>query len=145
MGKMTQAINSIMQKTPQGIINGIMIMGSVITEIPADLKTCQGVTVDVARISVWAAKFANPAVAATTISWNVSTHLFGLIKDTTDIIGDVKTHNFADMGTQVGSMIVQVLGPVSLLEMQQLYRGKITRAMRCSKLGYSTLGVFILI
>jgi len=41
----------MMLKTPTGIINGIMIMGAVVAELPADLKTCQGVTVDVARIA----------------------------------------------------------------------------------------------
>jgi len=41
----------MMLKTPTGIINGIMIMGSVVAELPADLKTCSGVTVDVARIA----------------------------------------------------------------------------------------------
>jgi len=51
-----------------------------------------------------------------TISWNVMTNLLGIMKDIDDISGDVKTHNYGDMGIQVGSMIVQVLGPVSLLQ-----------------------------
>jgi len=48
------------------------------------------------------------------------TNLMGIMKDTTDIIGDVKTHNYSDMGMNVGSMIVQVLGPVSLLQQQNM-------------------------
>jgi len=91
-------------------------MNAVVAEIPADLKSCQSVTVDVARIRKWATRFVNPAVAMKTISWNVMTNLLGIMKDIDDISGDVKTHNYGDMGIQVGSMIVQVLGPVSLLQ-----------------------------
>ena len=77
--EVNEAIQDFMKGDVASILAGVEVIGTLLTELPEDLKDCQDIQGDLTRISNWVKSLeANPTQFLTTVAQNV-VHNFGSI------------------------------------------------------------------
>ena len=94
----------------QDIINGVMLAGQIIKELPADLATCKNIEADIAKLTAWAAKFAKPVELVTILAKNLLAHWSKIVKDVKTIESDWDASSYYQCGDDVADLVIQALG-----------------------------------
>merc|ERR1719454_896595 len=89
------------------IVDAVKKIVTLVQQIPADLKNCEGIQGDITKITNWAS-----SIDPTKIPTNVIEHLTPIVKDVQTITTDFQTNKYLDAGEQVADIAIEVLGPI---------------------------------
>ena len=116
--EITNAIADITKGDLNDIIKGIMEIGQILKELPADLAHCKEIEADVAKILKWAQKFTNPTELVVIVSKNLLLHWKSVEKDVKAISSDWTAASYYNAGDDVADLVIQALGKPTEVETQ---------------------------
>ena len=95
------------------IIQGVLLAGQIIKELPADLATCKGMEADLAKLAAWAAKFAKPIELVAILAKNLLLHWSKITTDIKSIEHDWDASAYYQCGDDVADLVIEALGKPS--------------------------------
>ena len=107
-----KAISDFSKGDGPDIIKGVEAIGRIVQELPVDLQDCGDIQGDINRIEKWATIFEHPETLVETILANAIKNHEAVITDAGKIVSDFSAGNFAQSGSDVGDILVLLLGPV---------------------------------
>ncbi|CDW90776.1 UNKNOWN [Stylonychia lemnae] len=102
------AIHDFSSMSISGVTTGCKHLYDAIKQIPSEFSTCKAISGNLASVTAWIKKFANPAVMAAKISKNMIFHAIGVYKDAKSGISSWNSKDFKTSGQNFGH-ILQVL------------------------------------
>ena len=111
--EITNAISDFSKGDLNDIIKGIEETMQIIKELPEDLKTCQDIDSDLAKIEAWAKIFTDPTKLVMTLTKNLLANWSKVVADVSKTESDWNANNFYDAGDDVAELLVLSVGPVS--------------------------------
>ena len=99
----------------QSILDGIVVIGQILQDLPTDLGDCEAIKPDIARIENWATIFEDPKKLASTVLMNLLTHHQKIFDDVSQTSRDFDSSQFHAAGVDISDILIQTLGPVPKL------------------------------
>ena len=94
------------------ILDGVAVIGQILTLLPEDLGDCVQMKPDLDRIEKWATIFADPAALAKTVFGNLLMHHQAIFDDVAQTSLDFDSAKYHESGVDISDLLIQVLGPV---------------------------------
>lgn len=94
------------------MIAGVKVLGHLVSTVQSDIKDCQGMKDDEARIEKWSAIFNDKGQLVQTIMANAMANISGLKADIGMISTDINKSDFKDLGMDMADILTKTLGPV---------------------------------
>ena len=110
--EITEAVKDFEKKDLTDIIKGIQELGVVAKQFSGDMKDCEGMKADVARVEEWAKIFTQPKVLIPTLLKNVIKNHKTIFSDVGDITTQLAAADYWKAGTDMADIMVQSVGPV---------------------------------
>ena len=110
--EITEAVTDFTKKDLTDIIKGIQELGVVAGQFSGDLKDCEGMKADAARVEAWAAIFTQPKVLVPTLIKNVLKNYKTIMADVSDISTEMAADDYKKVGMDFADILVSAVGPV---------------------------------
>ena len=95
------------------ILAGVEVIGTLLTELPEDLKDCQEIQGDLTRISNWfSSLIADPVELAKMLATNVIKNFSKITADINDTSADIAKADYYDAGSEIADIVVLSLGNI---------------------------------
>uniref|UniRef100_A0A7S3IUC5 Uncharacterized protein n=1 Tax=Strombidium inclinatum TaxID=197538 RepID=A0A7S3IUC5_9SPIT len=107
------ALSDIAKLDLNDIIKGVEELGQVIKELPKDLKGCESMAGDLAKIEAWAKIFEHPVALVATLTKNTIKHWGNITMEVNQTEVDFKAKQYYECGEDVGEIVVLTVGPMS--------------------------------
>ena len=108
-----EALNDIMKGDIEDILAGVEVIGTLLTELPADFKDCQATQADFQRISNWLqAIVADPLTFAKTVTVNLVKNFPKITDDISATSADIGKNDYYTAGEDISDILVLTVGPV---------------------------------
>ena len=89
-----------------------MELVKAVEALPTEVKTCEAIQDDIARIENWAKVFENPTALIALVTKNLVLHYGDITKDITVIEADLANAQYEPAGEAMADLAVQVLGVI---------------------------------
>ena len=100
------------------ILAGVEVVGTLLTELPEDLKDCQDVQGDLTRISNWIQGLvADPVELAKLLATNIIKNFSKISADINDTSADIAKADYYNAGTEVADIVTLSIGTVPAEDM----------------------------
>ena len=96
----------------QSILDGVAVIGQILTDLPAVLGDCEAIQPDLTRIEKWATIFADPKKLASTVLTNLLMHHQKIFDDVAQTSKDFDGAQYHAAGVDISDLMIQTLGPV---------------------------------
>ena len=114
--EINEAVEDFMKGDVTDILAGVTVIGKLIQELPVDLKDCQGMESDIARIEKWGEIFTDPTQLMQTVVQNLLTNYGAIFGDITKTSGDIAKADYYTAGEDIADVLVLTLGAVPQLD-----------------------------
>ena len=111
--EVNEAIQDFMKGDVASILAGVEVIGTLLTELPEDLKDCQDVQGDLTRITNWLSDLvADPVKLAQLLATNVIKNFSKITADINDTSADIAKADYYDAGVEVADIVTLAIGTV---------------------------------
>ena len=116
--EVNEAIEDFMKGDIASILAGVEVIGTLLTELPEDLKDCQEIQGDLTRISNWfSSLIADPVELAKMLTTNVIKNFSKISADINDTSADIAKADYYDAGSEIADIVVLSLGNIPAEDM----------------------------
>ena len=116
--EVNEAIQDFMKGDVASILAGVEVIGTLLTELPEDLKDCQDVQGDLTRISNWISGLvADPVELAKLLATNVIKNFSKITADINDTSADIAKADYYTAGTEIADVVTLAIGTVPAEDM----------------------------
>ena len=116
--EVNEAIEDFMKGDVASIIAGVEVVGTLLTELPEDLKDCQDMQGDLTRISDWfTGLIADPVALAQLIAVNVIKNFTKITADISSTSSDIAKADYYTAGTDISDIVILTLGEIPAEDM----------------------------
>ena len=116
--EVNEAITDFEKGDVSSIIAGIGVIGTLLSELPEDLKDCQDMQGDLTRISNWInGLIADPVALAEQIAVNVIKNFTKITGDVNAVTSDITKADYYSAGSDIADIVVLTLGQIPAEEM----------------------------
>lgn len=116
------AVADFKKKDVQDIAKGIILVGQVVQEIPADIHTCESVANALPELKKWAEMFKHPTDLLKVVLPNLLKNYKTIVGDVKDISSSWSAKDFETVGKDIANMLVLSVGQVSEVQFSE-YQG----------------------
>ncbi len=93
-----------------GIVAGIEEVGTILLQLPSDLKDCTAIMSDLDKLMAWADIFLHPVELMKRLAVNVPKNLLTITRDAKEAIKDWNNADYFDFGDEIGTILVLAIG-----------------------------------
>jgi len=90
----------------------ILALKKVVSELPAELETCKGISKDLAAIKEWAQVFSSKSKLVAKITKNLAIHHKAIEADIASVKSDYAAKDYHSTGKDVADLLAVAIGPI---------------------------------
>ena len=111
--EITNALSDLAKGDIQDVIKGIQELGQILKELPVDLKDCEAISEDVAKIEAWGQIFLNPVTLMVTLTKNLLANWSAVYTDIEQTNSDYNAAKYYNTGEDIADILVLSVGKIS--------------------------------
>ena len=116
--QVNDAISDFMKGDISSILAGIEVVGTLLTELPADLKDCEDMQGDLTRISAWVSGLiADPVKLAELLTTNIIRNFAKITGDINSTSADIVKADYYTAGSDIADIVILTLGNIPAEDM----------------------------
>ena len=116
--EVNDAVQDFMKGDVESIIRGVEIVGTLLTELPVDLKDCQEMQGDITRISTWInGIISDPVKLVETLTTNLIKNFAKIQTEINTTSADIAKADYYTAGEDISDIVVLTLGKIPAEDM----------------------------
>ena len=111
--EVNEAIEDFMKGDVASILDGVEVIGTLLTELPEDLQDCQAIQGDLTRISDWISGLvSDPVELAKLLATNIIKNFSKITADINDTSADIAKEDYYSAGEEIADIVTLSIGTV---------------------------------